>query len=105
MRLNADKSSPFFYVHLSLFDPGSPHTPYGHQALDSALDHLYGFYRSGALLWKCRDWEDWGSMAKILDLERQWAEALKWTLKDLAENCEVSEARGKAHSVTKYYLE
>ena len=44
-------------------------------------------------------------MAKILDLERQWAEALKWTLKDLAENCEVSEARGKAHSVTKYYLE
>ena len=85
--------------------PGSPRTPYDRQALDSALDHLYGFYRSSAMLWKCHDWEDWESMAKILDLERQWSQALKWTLRALVDHDEPSEARAKAISVTEGYLE
>jgi hypothetical protein len=57
------------------------------------------------MLWKCQDWEDWESMAKILDLERQWSQALKWTLRALVDHTEPSEARGRAVSVTESYLE
>ena len=57
------------------------------------------------MLWKCRDWEDWESMAKINDLERQWSEALKWTLKALVDHDDPNETRTKALSVTESYLE
>ena len=33
----------------------SPHTPYGHKALDGALEHLHGFYRTSLVLWQCQD--------------------------------------------------
>lgn len=57
------------------------------------------------MLWKSRDWGDWESMARILDLERQWSQALKWTLKALLDQDDPSEAKSKAISVTQSYLE
>ena len=73
------------------------------------------------MLWKCQDWESivsWSqtltrvwlretreSMAKILDLERQWSQALKSTLRALVDHNEPSEVRGKTLSVTENYLE
>lgn len=53
---------------------GSPHIPYGREALDSALDNLHGFYRTSVLLWQCQDWKDWETMARIHDTENQWAQ-------------------------------
>ena len=44
-------------------------------------------------------------MAKINDLERQWSEALKWTLKALVDHDDPNETRTKALSVTESYLE
>ena len=53
---------------------GSPHIPYGREALESALDNLHGFYRTSVLLWQCQDWKDWESVARIYDTENQWAQ-------------------------------
>lgn len=57
------------------------------------------------MLWKCQDWEDWESMAKIHDLEGQWSQALKWVLKALVDYNEPDEARSKALTTTHNYLE
>lgn len=53
---------------------GDPHAPYSREALDAALHHLHGFYRTSVLLWQCQDWRDWESMARIYDMEKQWAQ-------------------------------
>ena len=59
---------------LSNSSSDSPHTPYGHKALNSALQHLHGFYRTSLVLWQCQDWQDWNGMTVIADIEGHWAE-------------------------------
>lgn len=54
----------------------SPHAPYGRKALNAALYHLHGFYRSSMMLWACQDWRDWESMANIYDAENQWPQVV-----------------------------
>ena len=53
---------------------GPPHTPYGPEALTAALEQLHGFYRSSVVLWRCQDWGDWRSAAKVHDIEQQWVQ-------------------------------
>ena len=57
------------FVSLAL---DSPHTPYGRKALDAALEHLHGFYRTAHVLWQCEDRKDWQSMTTIASLEQHW---------------------------------
>lgn len=51
---------------------GSPHISYGRKALDTALTELHGFYRTSAIVWWSKDWNDWRSMATIYNEEKQW---------------------------------
>ncbi len=52
---------------------GTPRVPYGMEALLSALEHFHGYYRTSTVLWLCQDWKDCASMARIYDMDRQWA--------------------------------
>ncbi len=77
--INRSFLSPIISLILSFISHliDSPHTPYGRKALDAALEHLHGFYRTAHMLWQCEDHGDWHSMTTITSLEQHWPQ-VKW---------------------------
>lgn len=68
---------------------GSSTVSYGRDSLNTALESLHGFYRTGTILCYCTHLKDYKSMAVIMKTEKQWPQVLQWKLVDLSSDQEM----------------